>query len=150
MTAGQLELRLRPVPESVADARSALERLPVRLPPRLLRDAQLLVSELVSNAVRHGRPRKGDVILVRLEARGNRLRGEVLDPGPGFEPPAGRPLPYQTSGWGLYIVSELAHRWGVDGGETTRVWFELDVQQERPRAAGGPLGRGGPEAQPAP
>ena len=59
------------------------------------------------------------------------LRVEVHDPGGGFVPSAPSPDPARPSGWGLYLVAELADRWGVDSDERTRVWFELD----RPAAA---------------
>ena len=36
------------------------------------------------------------------------------------------PDPARPSGWGLYLVAELADRWGVDSDERTLVWFELD------------------------
>jgi hypothetical protein len=46
-------------------------------------------------------------------------------------PSAPAPDPTRPSGWGLYLVAELADRWGVDSDETTLVWFEFD----RPAAA---------------
>ena len=36
------------------------------------------------------------------------------------------PDPVRPSGWGLYLVAELADRWGVDSDDRTLVWFELD------------------------
>jgi hypothetical protein len=66
------------------------------------------------------------VIKLVLVAGDNGLRVEVCDPGPGFEvrePPLDMERP---SGWGLYLVRELADRWGVDHTKQTRVWFELD------------------------
>lgn len=84
----------------------------------------LLVSELVSNAVLHG---SGDAIELSADLDDGRVRVEVYDDGGGFEPPPppreGEPVP---AGWGLYLVSRLADRWGVDGGRRTRVWFEID------------------------
>jgi anti-sigma B factor antagonist len=52
----------------------------------------------------------------------------VCDPGPGFEVPSEkkRPGPDETSGWGLYLVEELAGRWGVERRDKNKcVWFEL-------------------------
>ena len=39
-----------------------------------------------------------------------------------------KPDPARASGWGLYLVDELADRWGMDRGKRggTRIWFELD------------------------
>jgi hypothetical protein len=57
------------------------------------------------------------------------VRVEVDDPGSGFEPRAPEPDPTKASGWGLYLVDELADRWGVGPGSRggTRIWFELDA-----------------------
>jgi anti-sigma regulatory factor (Ser/Thr protein kinase) len=85
------------------------------------------VSEVVTNAVRHAGLRAGDRI--RLVGRlGDRaMRVEVHDPGRGFEPRPPRPDPARASGWGLFLVAELADRWGVERGNPgTSVWFEVD------------------------
>ena len=62
--------------------------------------------------------------MVELDRR--TLRVEVHDPGGGFVPSAPAPDPTRPSGWGLYLVAELAARWGVDSDATTLVWFEFD------------------------
>jgi anti-sigma regulatory factor (Ser/Thr protein kinase) len=87
---------------------------------------QLLVSELVTNAVRHAGLGPKDVIRLVVELRRRALRVEVHDPGGGFEPGPPSPDPSRPSGWGLYLVNELADRWGVDSKRRTQVWFELD------------------------
>jgi anti-sigma regulatory factor (Ser/Thr protein kinase) len=94
-----------------------------------LKDAQLLVSELVTNAVRYGQ----DDLSMRVTASPETLRVEVLDAGPKFELDVlAGPSTERAGGWGLRIVELLAHRWGVDGhGDRVRVWFEID----RPAAA---------------
>ena len=89
------------------------------------------MSELVTNAVRHANLDDGDLILLVIEVGAGSLRVEVHDPGGGFVPTAPAPDPARPSGWGLYLVAELADRWGVDSDERTLVWFELD----RPAAA---------------
>jgi anti-sigma regulatory factor (Ser/Thr protein kinase) len=57
----------------------------------------------------------------------------VTDSGPGFEPEQPRPTPHvdRPGGWGLCLVDRLADRWGVDSGNRTAVWFELDRQFAR-------------------
>jgi anti-sigma regulatory factor (Ser/Thr protein kinase) len=125
----RLERRLPVTPEAAAEARHALAGL--RLPDGRERDVRLLVSELVTNAVRHADLAAGDLILLVVEIEDGRLRVEVHDPGGGFVPTAPAPDPARPSGWGLYLVAELADRWGVDSDNQTRVWFELD----RPAAA---------------
>ncbi len=88
------------------------------------RALELLVSELVTNSVRHAQLGPGEQFAVRVNARGDRVAVMVEDPGPGFRPPAD-PSPGSTSGWGLYLVDRLADRWGVEVDRATRVWFEL-------------------------
>jgi two-component sensor histidine kinase len=85
-----------------------------------LTDVLLLVSELVSNAVEHGR----GAIDLRIELDGQRVRGEVADEGPGFDPRVhGQPFESTLHG-GLLIVGQLAERWGVCT-DTARVWFAV-------------------------
>ena len=82
-----------------------------------MRDVRLLVSELVTNAVRHANLATGDVIELVVELADHKLRVEVHDPGGGFVPSAPSPDPARPSGWGLYLVAELADRWGVDSDD---------------------------------
>ena len=113
-------------PDSPAAARRALGDLADHLPRRRLQDAQLLVSELVTNAIRHAGLDDGDTITLSVEASDGALRIEVSDPGPGFAPAEHYPDSDHPSGWGLYLVRELSDRWGVERNALTRVWFELD------------------------
>lgn len=116
---------LAPGPLAPRSARASVAELPW-IPPRLLEAATLLLSELVTNSVRHAGLRPGDTIDVRVEWNGRRLRVEVSDPGPGFVPPAmprGR-LP-RPGGLGLVIVDRLANRWSVRRQPRTSVRFEL-------------------------
>jgi anti-sigma regulatory factor (Ser/Thr protein kinase) len=123
----RIERRLPVAPEAAAAARHALDDLGTGIPDARLRDVRLLVSELVTNAVRHANLSAADVILVVFDVGDGALRVEVHDPGGGFVPTAPSPDPARPSGWGLYLVAELADRWGVDSDETTLVWFELDT-----------------------
>jgi anti-sigma regulatory factor (Ser/Thr protein kinase) len=127
----RLERELSASPEAVALARHALDDLEPALPDGKLLDVQLLVSELVTNAVRHADLHACDVIRLVVELADRGLRVEVHDPGGGFVPTTPSPDPARPSGWGLYLVAELADRWGVHSDDMTLVWFELD----RPAAA---------------
>jgi len=120
------EVDLARDPDSAAEARRALGEISDHLPPRRLEDAQLLVSELVTNAIRHAGLGDDDVIKLVVVAADRSLRIEVCDTGRGFEVVEPDPDPMRPSGWGLYLVRELADRWGVEQDVQTRVWFELD------------------------
>ncbi len=120
------EVALAPDPDSAAHARHAVGEVSDHLSPRRLEDAQLLVSELVTNAIRHAGLDDDDVIKLVVVAGDGALRIEVCDPGQGFEVTEPEPDPTRPSGWGLCLVRELADRWGVERHAGTRVWFELD------------------------
>jgi serine/threonine-protein kinase RsbW len=122
----RLERELPVAPEAASEARHALDGLSGELPDGWMRDVRLLVSELVTNAVRHANLATGDVIGLVIDVAEQKLRVEVHDPGRGFIPSTPSPDPARPSGWGLYLVAELADRWGVDSDERTLVWFELD------------------------
>lgn len=85
-------------------------------------DLMLLVSELVTNAVRHA---CGESFEVRLEVTQDMLRLEVRDDGSGFQPRI-QPSDDGTGGYGLYIVERLADRWGVERDAGGVIWVELD------------------------
>jgi anti-sigma regulatory factor (Ser/Thr protein kinase) len=120
------EVGLTRDPDSAAEARRALGEVSDHLSPRRLEDARLLVSELVTNAIRHAGLDDDDLIKLVVVAEERALRIEVCDPGRGFEVTEPDPDPARPSGWGLYLVRELSDRWGVDRSAQTRVWFELD------------------------
>jgi anti-sigma regulatory factor (Ser/Thr protein kinase) len=122
----RVERELPVAPEAASEARHALDGLSGAVPDGRMRDVRLLVSELVTNAVRHANLATGDVINLIIDVADTVLRVEVHDPGGGFVPSAPSPDPARPSGWGLYLVAELADRWGVDSDHATLVWFELD------------------------
>jgi anti-sigma regulatory factor (Ser/Thr protein kinase) len=120
---GTIDVELPSTAAAPAQARGALDGIEDRISPERLRDVRLLVSELVTNAVRHA---GGEAVRLVVALTGTLLRIEVHDPGHGFElkPPSDDPL--RSSGWGLVLVEELADRWGIDHHPRTRVWFEMD------------------------
>jgi anti-sigma regulatory factor (Ser/Thr protein kinase) len=91
----------------------------------MLASVELLTTELVSNAVRHGGAGEGAVVILHLAVAPERLRVEVCDPGSGFAP--GRPTPYGEGGYGLFLVSEVSSRWGVSHEDGNCAWFEFDL-----------------------
>ena len=115
------------VPDSIAAARSIVLGLGTGLPQCVRDDAALLVSELMSNTVRHG----GDTALLTATLHDGLLRVAVHDDGAGLPAMQERvPDLSTTSGRGLQIVDRVADRWGVeldDGGPGKTVWFQLDA-----------------------
>jgi serine/threonine-protein kinase RsbW len=99
-----------------AVTRSHISSMRNSLEPRC-DDVLLLVSELVSNSVRHARSCDIDVS-VRTED--GRIRVEVSDDGPGFAHDVPR-----GDGLGLSVVDRLADEWGIEPGERFTVWAEL-------------------------
>src|SRR3712207_5108549 len=105
-------------PDSIPAARRALQRLDDNVDDLTLRNTKLLVSELVTNAVRHVPAGEDDKIELVVEQVDGHVRIEVADQGPGFEPTPRTDVSTGSSGWGLHIMAKLAARWGVevDGG----------------------------------
>ena len=116
-----LKIRLPADTKAPGLARRALDALNGELEG--VRDpVRLLVSEVVTNSVRHAVLKPEDKIDLEVASAPATVRIEVADPGPGFEPPTER-SPGPEGGFGLFFVDELADRWGTDN---SRVWFEID------------------------
>ena len=123
----QIDLRLTPNSEAVSAARHSLEELKGLLPPEKLEDVRLVVSELVTNSVRHARLLPDDHISLTVAVSSGSVHGRVCDPGPGFEVPSElAPRPDLRGGWGPPIVEMISDRWGVEQNTYTCVWFEID------------------------
>jgi anti-sigma regulatory factor (Ser/Thr protein kinase) len=119
-------------PYAVTAARLALSDLDARLEPSIAFDVRLLVSELVTNSVKHANVSEDDSIMLDVHTAGDVVRVEVRDSGPGFERPSAAPPDDADEGWGLFLVEQLADEWGVDSGRRA-VWFQIDCAK---RAAG--------------
>ncbi len=121
-----LRLDLPAEPASIAEARDAFGALAPQVGEELLPNLRLLVSEVVTNAVRHAGAAPDARVLVVAENGGGCVRVEVHDEGCGFVAPAEPgPRPAGTSGWGLFLVQKLARRWGTQPAPDAHVWFEL-------------------------
>ena len=119
-----MDLELPSHPDSVARARQALVALDGQVSAEVREDLRLLVSEVVTNAIRHG-DAGGSVVRLRIAPDTDHVRIEVRDPGTGFSPPEIDPDPDRAGGWGLWLVEQLADRWGISNDGGTCVWFEL-------------------------
>jgi anti-sigma regulatory factor (Ser/Thr protein kinase) len=112
--------------EACSEARQAVLAGDGAVPVSARDDILLLVSELVTNAVRHAGVGPNQSVRVELKRWPRRVRVEVAHPGTGFEHDGEPPALDATGGWGLVLVDRIADRWGIIS-ETglTRVWFEL-------------------------
>jgi anti-sigma regulatory factor (Ser/Thr protein kinase) len=105
--------------------RAVEEHFAAELGADSLASVELLTTELVSNAVRHGGAEEGQKVVLHVALAPGCLRIEVCDPGKGFE--VTTPAPYGEGGYGLFIVSEVASRWGASADVDNCAWFELDL-----------------------
>ncbi|MEA2580104.1 MAG: phosphoserine phosphatase RsbU/P [Actinomycetota bacterium] len=94
-------------------------------------EAQLAVTELVTNAVRHGDLAADDEVVLGVDVRVSDVRVVVSQPTQvkAALPAAQEPSQAVTHGLGLVIVDRLARRWGVEPDPPGRVWFELGLKR---------------------
>ena len=122
----ELSFELAGGPYAVTAARLALAEIDDDLDESQAFDVRLLVSELVTNSVQHAKVGPDDSIRLQLSIDSDTVRVEIADKGPGFEPPADASDVERDRGWGLFFVSQLASRWGVEAEDPGCVWFEID------------------------
>jgi anti-sigma regulatory factor (Ser/Thr protein kinase) len=113
-------------PAAVSEARAWLTGLAVEVVDGArLPDLELAISEIMTNAVRHGRP--GGEIVLAATPKPHFLCVQVTDEGPGFAPRPGAMASDEHGGFGLFLVERLTRRWGITRENLrTRVWFEFD------------------------
>ena len=118
-----LDLTLPAVAASVARARTELcGAMATELEAEELDTLRLLVSELVTNAVRHA---DGSAPVEVHAHWDGEVRIEVSDYGPGFTPKPRFGRLDEPGGFGLFLVGRLADHWGVETDGGTTVWFVL-------------------------
>jgi two-component sensor histidine kinase len=103
------------------------------LPPAVVGDAALVVSELVGNSVRYAKPLTGGWLQVSWAIEENRVLLRVSDGGGPSVPVRHDAGPEDVRGRGLAIVAALARDWGVEvarngAGPVSTVWVELSVR----------------------
>jgi anti-sigma regulatory factor (Ser/Thr protein kinase) len=121
------EFRLPAEPTAVAVARAMVEAVGSDLPEPILLDAKLLMTEVVTNAIRHARGTQAVIVRVK---RNNLVRVEVVDQGPMFNPQPQTTSTRAGSGQGLMLVDSVSNAWGVEPDEAgKKVWFELSASR---------------------
>jgi anti-sigma regulatory factor (Ser/Thr protein kinase) len=124
-----LRLTLDSVSDAPAQARAAIAAFSEShgFDIDTLATTMLLVSELVTNAVRHPDVQPPAGIGLEAHLAGAMIRVEITDQGSGFAPQERDPGQLD-GGYGLYLLDKAAARWGIehDGGNT--VWFEVPAQ----------------------
>jgi anti-sigma regulatory factor (Ser/Thr protein kinase) len=110
-------------------ARRALNRFAPALDARRLDEARLLISEIVTNSVRHAGAGPEETIDLSMSSTETMLRVAVSDHGGGFDPALQTLAPDEEreGGRGLFLVDALASRWGVRHDGPAQVWFELSI-----------------------
>jgi anti-sigma regulatory factor (Ser/Thr protein kinase) len=120
---------IRAVPEAVAGARERVVRLAApHVDAERLANLRLVISEVITNAVRHGAP--GEEVLIAVTPKDRFLCIQVTDQGDGFVPRPAALGPHDDGGFGLFLVEQLTRRWGLTReNAATRVWFEFDFAE---------------------
>ena len=109
--------------EAAARARREMERLQEGLESPLLEDVRLLVTELVSNSVRHA---GASTVELTVAVRAGDIRVEVANQGAPFTPTPRDARQEAEPGWGLFLLDRLSDQWGLDQDSGyQRVWFEM-------------------------
>ncbi|WP_239094603.1 ATP-binding protein [Planotetraspora silvatica] len=91
-------------------------------------DVVLVLSELLSNSLRHAHPLPSGQLRVAWTCSDDQVEVSVSDGGATTEPRAGRPTLSSLGGRGLGIVEYIADRWGVrHEGDSTTVWAVVHV-----------------------
>ncbi len=125
--AGRREFVLEAHPASVAEARQRMsEFAETLLEEDRMAHLQLVLSEVVSNGVRHGSDTES--IMLVITPKKDYLCVQVTDSGSGLAPRPRATAPDENGGWGFFLIEYLTRRWGMTREEQrTRVWFEFDL-----------------------
>jgi anti-sigma regulatory factor (Ser/Thr protein kinase) len=116
-------------PDAAAAARAAVAQLGVLQFHQRLGDVQLAISEVVTNAVRHGGLRGGvDAVRITVGTGQDTVRITVEQPtiAEGVAVVEPRLEEENPGGFGLRLVDEVADNWGHESGPPGRVWLEFE------------------------
>jgi anti-sigma regulatory factor (Ser/Thr protein kinase) len=115
-------LTLNRTSDAPREARGYVRELHHSIGSERVEDATLLVSELVTNAVKYGPEHEAIKLIVSSDE--DRVRFTVHDLGAGPLPEMRQQDDPAPGGHGLRLVDAIADGWGTERG-STRVWFEL-------------------------
>ncbi len=114
-------------PTAPREARASLQGLRMALSPPAMDTVRLIVSELVANSVIHSGMKAGEPIALRVKLSRSMVRIEVTDRG-SDQPSIGLDetdhLPEENPG--MFLVAQIADRWGVEMDERRTMWAEVD------------------------
>ena len=120
-----VHLHLPRDPQAPGTARCAVrDGLSGRVSGEKVEDVELLVSELVTNGLRHG---EGEIDVEVVLENEHAVVVTCRDHGHGFHPRDPQPHEDGSGGYGLMLVDRLSERWGVSNDGTSCVWFELST-----------------------
>ena len=125
-----LELRLwfAGVARAPSSARASLSVLEPYLDEDRLQSLRLVITELITNSIRHSEMEREGVVSLDIRLLDGVLRCTVSDPGAGFKKPeVVKPHDDRPGGFGLVILDSVADAWGVSHDELFRVWFEIAI-----------------------
>jgi anti-sigma regulatory factor (Ser/Thr protein kinase) len=127
MNASLPEIRVPGGPKAPSEMRSALDsRLAGELDDERLAELRLLTTEVVTNSVRHGKVGSDGWVSSTVSVEPDRVRVEVRDSARVRGMPRRRTPDYEDGGgFGLFLLDQVAARWGVERGSGLCVWFEL-------------------------
>jgi anti-sigma regulatory factor (Ser/Thr protein kinase) len=122
--------------EAPSAVRTALRERGAHMPTDLRDDLLLLLTEVVTNSVRHSGANDGDPIEIELRERADGVYVVVTDPGTGFDQPRHPKPDHRTAGGlGLVLVDRLAREWATRRTKSGwAVWFEVGLDREEWRA----------------
>ncbi len=139
MTEEHLAFELAGTPEASAAARRLLVASNGALPANVRDDVLLLLTELVTNAVRHANAGPDATVRVEFRQWSRTVRVAVYDEGAGFATPPSALERDRKGGWGLSLVDRIADRWAVTPTATgTCVSFEIRYHEPPPGHAVAP------------
>ena len=124
----ELRLWFAGVTRAPSSARAALAVLEPLLDEDRLQTLRLVITELITNSIRHSAMDEQGVVGLDVRLQERVLRCTVSDPGTGFEKPdVVKPHVDRAGGFGLVILESVSDRWDVAHDELFRVWFELTI-----------------------